>query len=81
MRFKFDPTVTAGNLVQTILIVFGIGAGWANLNNRVDTSTKEIKHLNEVVTKISDTQNKVSENLKVLTAIVDERTVNHGRVN
>lgn len=79
MKVRFDPTISAGNIVQIATIVFGIGMGWANLNARVDIQTKEIRRINEVVSKVSDTQTKVSENLKVLTAIVNERT--HGRVN
>lgn len=81
MKVRLDPSVTYGNLLQTLVLAGGIVGAWFHMKSTVDSHTERIaaqeraiRQTQQTDIKLAETTTKLSENLQVLTAIVEERT-------
>lgn len=73
-RMRYDPTVTLGHILQAAVLMLGLIAGYVKLNVTLGRHDLQLSATVETVKTLSKTQAEITENLKVLTAIVDERT-------
>lgn len=78
---RFDPTVQLGHIVQAVILLITIAIGWENVRSELAQHDKdlvrhsqEIQLLKEADASIRETQNRLSENLVRLSAIIEERT-------
>ena len=81
IRPRFDGTVQFGHIIQAVVLAVGILGTWINMKIQVDIHAKdlarhdqEIRQLHKDDQSIRDTQNRLSDNLIRLTAIIEERT-------
>ncbi len=73
-RFRYDPTLTLGNVLQVIVIILGVIAAYVRIQGTLDRHDAQISSTARTVETLSTTQSDMAQNLKVLTAIVNERT-------
>jgi hypothetical protein len=80
-NLRYDPTVTLGHLLQAVVLTVGFVGGYINIKttiNRHDVQiismVKTVESMSSTQAAMSLTQAELSQNLRVLTAIVNERT-------
>jgi len=78
---RFDGTIQYGHVLQALILCAGILGAWFNVRTQVAAHDREINRhereiqlLHEADFSIRETQNRLSENLIKLTAIIEERT-------
>lgn len=67
----YKPTITLGNILQIITLIFAIAIGWMNFNSRFAVMEQKLLNHDEQIKKIQETNERFVRTQERVTTILE----------